>query len=565
MLNSAGRVVGGPGEKPVECSANTFVISALVRGGRVTDAWSTGKMVHDMRFLLGMDLGGTTPRIARTEACLCSAAHALAAVRALENLAGVEIPPAARLVRNLSQATVTVGDHLAHFYHFHLSDWLNLGRALRADSAGAARIEALRIKAALRDGHQPDRDDPHDIAQARERLAGLARGKAAGFFGVDRADHPAYAGGDEIHLLGYAHLDSATLAGERLRQAMKALGCAGADHPAFQPGGLARTASGAGGGSPDLSPDARRRCRALLEQCARFVNQIFLDDALSVFRAYSGLAGAGTSDALLCWDEYPGLDGAFLMPGGLARLAPEPSCAKASPERIVEHAQPGWTPADAEHYRLRFGTGGEQYVWTGEGFEWFATPRHQDLACEVGPMARIVHGHLIGAPEIRNAVIRALDAVNMPLAAMDSIQGRMLARALEAAVLMPACLGWLDDLDRVLADPDAALFAPWAMPDSGQGTGLAEIARGALVHRIRVEHGRITGHDYLVPSLWNFSARTADGVRGPLERALLGTPVAHMDHPLEILRAVHAFDPCNACAVRIENADTGLVRTISAK
>jgi hypothetical protein len=111
----------------------------------------------------------------------------------------------------------------------------------------------------------------------------------------------------------------------------------------------------------------------------------------------------------------------------------------------------------------------------------------------------------------------------------------MLARALESAVLIQAALSWLDDLDGLVAGGAAALRADIRdMPASGQGLGLAEIARGALVHRIRMEKRRIVSHDSLVPSLWNFSPRDASGARGPLEQALLGTPVADPGRPLEI-------------------------------
>jgi Ni,Fe-hydrogenase I large subunit len=141
----------------------------------------------------------------------------------------------------------------------------------------------------------------------------------------------------------------------------------------------------------------------------------------------------------------------------------------------------------------------------------------------------------------------------------------MLARGLEAASVAQAALRWLDELDEELRGGKVPVQARWSLPDSGEGVGLAEIGRGALAHTLRLENGRVVRHNYLIPSLWNFSPRSGDGTPSPLEQALASTPVANSSHPLEILRTVHAFDPCNACVIRLEDDDAGKTVTVRAK
>jgi Ni,Fe-hydrogenase I large subunit len=72
-----------------------------------------------------------------------------------------------------------------------------------------------------------------------------------------------------------------------------------------------------------------------------------------------------------------------------------------------------------------------------------------------------------------------------------------------------------------------------------------------------IENRTIANYQLVVPSTWNGSPRDAAGRRGAWEEALIGTPVADPSQPVEILRTVHSFDPCMACAVHVYDADGG--------
>ena len=66
-----------------------------------------------------------------------------------------------------------------------------------------------------------------------------------------------------------------------------------------------------------------------------------------------------------------------------------------------------------------------------------------------------------------------------------------------------------------------------------------------------IDNGVIKNYQAVVPTTWNASPRDTSGALGPYESALLGTPIADAQHPLEVLRTIHSFDPCMACAVHM--------------
>jgi [NiFe] hydrogenase large subunit len=106
---------------------------------------------------------------------------------------------------------------------------------------------------------------------------------------------------------------------------------------------------------------------------------------------------------------------------------------------------------------------------------------------------------------------------------------------------------------------DTAIYQPFEMPDTGMGVGLNDVPRGALGHWIEIKDKKIANYQLVVPSTWNLGPRCANNKMGPVEEALIGTPVADPKRPLEVLRTVHSFDPCIACGVHIIDPQTNEV------
>ena len=149
-----------------------------------------------------------------------------------------------------------------------------------------------------------------------------------------------------------------------------------------------------------------------------------------------------------------------------------------------------------------------------------------------------------------------LGKLSVAVAALFSTLGRTAARGLDAALAM----NWLKEyygqlMDRVKINEvstfNGEFWEPKSWPKDAEGVGLTEAPRGALAHYIKIHDGAIENYQLVVPTTWNGSPRDAKGQRSSFEQALIGTPVAKIDEPVEILRTIHSFDPCLACAVHL--------------
>lgn len=525
-----------PTQEVVSCRGNAFITRVRVVDGRVDEAWSTGRMVRNVDVLLKGELDARgRPGFVHQAHCLCNDGHALAAIRAVENLAGVTVPHSAVLVRRLVQSLRCIQEHLLHFYQFHIADWANLDAALRADPAKAAALSPF------------PGDDPAGFPMVRERLRGLAeaRGETGGASSED-----GYRGPDELHLLLYRHALDAIRIGVSLQAALGLLECGPKGFKAYRIGGLPENL--------DLSGPALERLRGTLAACREFVCEVFPDDLARLARAYPSCAASGAGGTFLTWDDVIG-SGLISPSGDAAAWRP----AVPDPAAVHEEREPDWQGLDRHCYRLFADRGEPVFRWGDGAYFWLPAPRHGGTACEVGPLARVLGGWFDGDRALRQVLPAALNDCGLSFGALNSTMGRVLARGIESAALMRSLEDRLDELD-VLLSRGTDRSVDFGLPASGIGVGRVEVPRGTLTHTIRWGNGRILNHDYLIPSLWNFSPRGTDGVLGPLERALIGTPVADVDNPVEILRTVHELDPCNDCHVVVDDRDTGRITLTTA-
>jgi len=175
---------------------------------------------------------------------------------------------------------------------------------------------------------------------------------------------------------------------------------------------------------------------------------------------------------------------------------------------------------------------------------------------EVGPLARMVTAYAAGQPQVQEIVHFVLNKLNVGADVLFSTLGRTAARGMETLLLAQKAEHWLDQLADnmsrgILETHNADRWEPSTWPQEVSGYGFHEAPRGALGHWVRIENGAIANFQAVVPSTWNAGPRDAKGQIGPYEAALIGTPIANEEQPLEILRTIHSFDPCLACAVHV--------------
>jgi len=196
------------------------------------------------------------------------------------------------------------------------------------------------------------------------------------------------------------------------------------------------------------------------------------------------------------------------------------------------------------------------FLETDKKYSWLKAPRYDDKSMEVGPLARMLVAYASGHERVKYWVDAVLSALDAPATALFSTLGRTAARCVESMVLAEQLAPWTMELAANIASGDLrihdnASWNPDQWPAEAMGWGFTEAPRGALGHWIHIKDKKIANYQAIVPSTWNGSPRDAHGTPGAYEAALIGTPVEDPEQPVEILRTIHSFDPCMACAVHV--------------
>ena len=543
-------------------------IEARVENGVVADAWSSSTMFRGMEIVL-KDRDPRDAWLFAQRICgVCTTVHALASVRAVEDALDIEIPPNAHHIRNIIAGTQWVQDHVIHFYHLHALDWVDVLNALKADPRETSRI-AQSIS-------PWPKSSPEYFKAVQDRLGKLGQsGADLGLFANGYWGHPAYKLPPAVNLLAVAHYLEAL---EWQREVIKVQAILGAKNPhpqTYLVGGMAipvDPASQAAINDHRLAEQLR-----LIRLAKTFVEQVYIPDLLAIGGAYKDWAKHGTSAGnYLSYGDFPSAGSrdpkAFWIPRGIIAHDDLSHVLPFDEKHIAENVAHSWFTYNDGDRAVKHPLDGEttpkytgpkppyEFLQTDDKYSWVKAPRYDGMPMEVGPLARMLIGHAAGHPQIRPAVDKTCQALGVPVSALCSTLGRIVARGIETQLMVDRVLQWHDELVANVASGDlrvhnGARWDPATWPQSAAGWGPHEGPRGSLGHWIRIKNRAIENYQCVVPTTWNSSPRDAAGVRGPYETALLGTPVADPQRPLEILRTVHSFDPCMACAVHVTGPD----------
>ncbi|MFY9729108.1 MAG: nickel-dependent hydrogenase large subunit [Candidatus Acidiferrales bacterium] len=542
-------------------------IEAQVEGGMISDAWSSGTMFRGIEVILR----GRDPREAWIWAqriCgVCTMVHALASVNAVEDALGIEVPDNARLIRNIIAATQTVQDHVIHFYHLHALDWVDVVSALKADPAKTSQLA------------QSIADWPMSSAKyfkgVQDRVGALVASKQLSLFGAGYWGHPAYHLPPEANLMAVAHYLEALQFQKEFIRIHAVLGGKNPHLQTFLVGGMA-TAMDPNEPGATVNPERIDFLLQVAKSAIAFVNQVYIPDVLAVANFYPDWfkLGAGVGN-YMCYGGYPQgsiKDPAdFFLPRGIILDRDLSKVHPVDPANVTEYVTHSWYEYSGGDQVAKHPYEGEtkpkysgpkppyEFLEVNEKYSWLKAPRYQDQVMEVGPLARMLVAYASGQPDVKALVDATLAKLKASPSALFSTLGRVAARALETQLLASRLVGWIEQLGNNLASGNVRIhngekWDPNSWPKTAQGFGFFEAPRGSLGHWVQIEDQAIKNYQAVVPSTWNAGPRDARGQRGPYESALLKTPVADPERPLEILRTVHSFDPCLACAVHVVDA-----------
>lgn len=529
-------------------------IEVEVEKGKVKDVRSCGTLFRGLEMILkGRDPRDVQHFTQRT--CgVCTYTHALASTRALEdaifNASHKDIPANATYIRNLVLGQLFLHDHIVHFYHLHALDWVDVTSALQADPSKAASL-ANSISS------RPTKAE--DLRAVQDKLkAFVASGQLGPFTNAYfLGGHPAYYLEPEANLVATAHYLEALRVQVEAARGMAVFGGKN-PHPQFLVAGGVTCYDA-------LTPERIKEFEEIYKKTAAFVRDVYIPDLLLVARAYKDWAGIGGTHDFMTMGDFPKaggerkLESRWLKPGiiynrDLAHVQ------DFDPTKISEHIRHSWYDGDKadnpydEKTEPKFTHMGDK-----DRYSWLKAPRYDEHSTETGPLACVLVNYAKGNPDIKPLVDMVLQKLSVGPEALFSTLGRTAARGIETLAIANKMASMLEEFkDNIRSDKQ--IVEDLEVPQESRGVGFVEAPRGGLSHWIRIEKGRVGNFQLVVPTTWNLGPRDANNVLGPCEEALMGTPIADPKRPVEILRTVHAFDPCIACAVHVIDGETNEVR-----
>lgn len=538
-------------------------IDVEVENGLVSKAWSSGQMWRGIENILKgrdpRDAWAFTQRICG----VCTTVHALASVRAVENALQLEVPLNAQYIRNIMLAAHSLHDHIVHFYHLSALDWVDIVSALDADPKEAAKLAESLSSWKL--------NSVHELTAVQNKLKSFVASGQLGIFANGYWGHKAMKLPPEVNLIAAAHYLQAL---EIQREANRIVTIIGGKSPHVQNltvGGVTNSINL--DSQAVMNMERLMYIKTLIEKMEDFVKNAYLVDVSIIGSFYLDWAGYGKGVTdYLSVPEIPldtkgetfALKGGYISNGDLSTFTPINGFNdKFFIDGVKESSKHAWYHGDAALHPWEGETEPNYDDFNDEGqYSWIKSPTFNGKPAQVGPLANVLglaaQGH---EPTLKylNFVLDTVSSVSgtkIDTSALHSTIGRHAARAIRAASLLDEMNVQWELLVNNIGRGDTDTFNQPVFPKGEiRGVGFHEAPRGVLSHWIVIEDAKIKNYQAVVPSTWNAGPRNEDDVPGPYEASLMGNPISDPERPLEVLRTVHSFDPCIACAIHLMDTE----------
>ena len=540
-------------------------VDCEVDGGKVTKAWSSGQMWRGIELILQ----GRDPRDAwvyTQRICgVCTTVHAITSVRAVENALQMEVPLNAQYIRNMIIAAHGVHDHIVHFYHLSALDWVDIVSALKADPKKAAQTAQ-----SLSDWHM---NSEQEFRAVQTKLQAFVDSGQLGVFASGYWGHPAMKLPPEINLIAVAHYFQAL---DYQRRANKIVSILGSKTPHIQNlavGGVANPINLES--QSTLTLERLYYIKNVIDELGDFIHKVYMVDVAAIGALYADWTqyGAGIKNYLSVPDMPLDTKGTqFELPGGYIPNA-DLGQFKAITSYNDEYFEKG-VKESVKHAWYKGGKGAlhpydgetipEYTDFQDDGkYSWVKAPTFYDERAQVGPLANVLCMAAAGhEPTTRNLnkllkMVSSVAGSDIPVAALHSTIGRHAARCVRTAVIYESLQNQWKLLMENIGKGDYDTFNRPVFPKGEvRGYGYHEAPRGVLSHWTVIKDGKISNYQCVVPSTWNAGPRDENSKPGPYEASLMDNPVADPEKPLEVIRTIHSFDPCLACAIHMVDTRT---------
>ncbi|QKF68358.1 [Ni-Fe] hydrogenase, large subunit [Arcobacter venerupis] len=503
---------------------------------------------------------------------VCTFSHYRAGIEAVEDALGIVPPLNAKLTRSLMNQALFMHDHVVHFYHLHGLDWVDVVSALDADEAKAS-------KEAFKYSELPIATGENDLKKVKLRVKEFVQRGQLGPFANAYWGHKSYRFSPEQNLILLSHYLKALEVQRDLAKLMAIFG-------GKQPHPQSLTVGGVTCVMDLLDPSRMGEYFTLYKKGVEFIENAYQADVIMAALVYKDEASVTQPAGVMNFMSHREMQlnrNDFLFDSGIIYNADLSKVFDINEDLITEEATHSWYkdneplhPYDGktnpEYTGLidakTIGMNGKEVdskiVDEKAKYSWIKSPRYDGKAMEVGPLACILISYAKGNKKIVPLVDDFLAKTNLPKAALFTALGRTAARMIQARAISKHGLEAFTTLiENLKVDQETYTSYKIDKDKEYKGRFIGDVPRGMLSHWIRIKNGVVENYQAVVPSTWNAGPMDSKGQLGPYEASLVGLKVADISQPLEIIRIIHSFDPCIACAVHVmdkKGNDLGVYR-----
>lgn len=516
----------------------------------VKEAWASGQLFRGIETILKDRDPRDTGLIAQRICGVCTNSHYRASISASENAYDIKIPKNAKIIRDLISLSLFIQDHIVHYYHLHSLDFVDVASSIDADVQ-------LALNEAMKYCENPYKNSLSHLNYIKEKISNFIKAGRMGLFSKGYWGHSSYKFTPEQNLIHMAHYFEAL---EMQRELAKAVAIFGGKNPHPQymcVGGITSVAD-------VLNPQRINDFIFILKNAHDFIKRAYIPDIKMLVDAYKDdmkkSNGKGLSN-FMSVGGYSFKNDIELFSNGVIRDFDFENIEDFDINKVTEEACRAWYKDDSKVYPLNGETepfytdlNNDGTLKTEQKYSWIKAPRYDNEPMEVGPLARMLVGYAKNSPVIKPYMDEFMDENKMQIKDFATTIGRNAARAIESLICCEFIFDFMNDLVENLKYYDESTWTKFdfdELPKDADGYGLFEVPRGVLCHFIKIKNKKVSNYQAVVPTTWNASSKDEFGKRGSYEEALIGIKIEDTNKPLEVLRVVHSFDPCIACAVHI--------------
>ncbi|MBU0720275.1 nickel-dependent hydrogenase large subunit [bacterium] len=518
--------------------------------GIVREAYVSGQLFRGIELILK----GRDPRDAGLLAgriCgVCTNSHFRAAVSCVEDAYSIELPKNAQIIRDLIAMALFIQDHVVHFYHLHSLDFVDVTSALQADPKRTS-------KEAHKYSDKPFRNSHSHYEDVLVKLQNFVKAGKLGPFSNGYWGHVDYKLTPEQNLILISHYLEALKFQTNISRAVAIFGGKTPHPQSIVVGGVTSVAD-------MLNPQRLNDYLFIIKEAKEFIDRAYLPDMKLLVDAYKDEIKAGRGRAngnFLCVGGYEFEGEQRLFCNGVIYAHDFSAIEEFDETKVSEEIDRAWFSGEAKENEVCYTDLNEDKTLktakNEDKYSWIKAPRYDGRTMETGPLARVFVSYSKGNRLIKSFVEEFLSATDLELLDLSSTVGRNAARAIETSYI---CEYIFKLVSRLIQNVKYYDTDTWTKYDFGilekntAGRAFFEVPRGVLSHFVNIKEAKIENFSVIAPTTWNATPKNFDGLRGAYEEALIGLKIEDTSKPLEVLKVLHSFDPCLACAVHVIDA-----------